>query len=121
MLRETTARSAPPMGEGPAPVGRPPRHRSSAPAGALTRLDVRIPLGRRFGLLARLVLERDGEADAEVDDAAVADRDVLTHDLGDPQVPHRLGRVSTALRAAASHDSELTPITSVTRYTLSAM
>src|SRR3954452_10895821 len=29
--------------------------------------------------------------------------------------------VSTALRAAAAHDSLLTPITSVTRYTLSAM
>src|SRR4051812_34106888 len=29
--------------------------------------------------------------------------------------------VSTALRAAASHDSLLTPITSVTRYTPSAM
>jgi hypothetical protein len=32
-----------------------------------------------------------------------------------------LAAVSTALRAAASHDSELTPSTSVTRYTLSAM
>ena len=32
-----------------------------------------------------------------------------------------MAAVSTALRAAASHDSLLTPITSVTRYTLSAM
>src|SRR6185295_15705860 len=32
-----------------------------------------------------------------------------------------LAAVSTALRAAASHDSLLTPITSVTRYTLSAI
>src|ERR1700750_3219050 len=32
-----------------------------------------------------------------------------------------LAAVSTALRAAASHDSLLTPITSVTRYTLSAL
>src|SRR4051794_40209134 len=32
-----------------------------------------------------------------------------------------LAAVSIALRAAASHDSLLTPMTSVTRYTLSAM
>ena len=42
--------------------------------------------------------------------------------LGHPQVPDGIKRsVSTALRAAASHDSLLTPITLVTRYTLSGM
>src|SRR5687768_15549786 len=37
-------------------------------------------------LVPAVVLEGDGEPDAEVHDAAVADRDVLTDDLGDAQV-----------------------------------
>ena len=58
----------------------------------------------RFGgelvrLLAALVLEGDRQADAEAGDGPVLDRDVLPHDLGDPQVADRLpGGLDRALR-----------------------
>ena len=57
-LRETLRhRRAPPVGEGPAPVGRPPRHRPRAQARALARLDLRValavpPLGSKLPGLA---------------------------------------------------------------------
>src|SRR5438105_3605881 len=42
--------------------------------------------------VARLVLERDPEANAVAADRPVLDRHVLPEDLGDAQVAHRLGR-----------------------------
>src|SRR3954454_14232942 len=62
--------------------------------GRVAHYQVTLKIGFRLDerLLARLVLERDREADPEVDGAAVADRDVLTDHLGDPQVADRLRR-----------------------------
>jgi hypothetical protein len=95
------------------PTSMPPSARTSRAAWPLD--------GRARPSVAGFVFERDRESHPEVHDAAVRDRDVLAHDLRDSQIRTVLAAVSTALRAAASHDSELTPITSVTRKTASTI
>ena len=51
----------------------------------------------------------------------VLDDDVLPHDFGHAQVTDGVGRGLDSISSGRSQDSLLTPITSVTRYTLSAM
>src|SRR4051812_20119197 len=62
--------------------------------------------------VARVVLERDRQADPEVDDAAVLDRDVLTQDLGDTEVAdglagRRHGGLGRSLPRLAAHADDL--------------
>ena len=66
-------------------------------------------------LIPGLVLERDRQPHAVGRHGAVLDHDVLAQDLGHAQVAHGLPCGRDRLAAAASQDSLLTPITSVTR------
>ena len=66
-------------------------------------------------LLPGLVLERDREPHAVGRHRAVLDHHVLAQNLGDAQVAHGLAGGLHRTAAAASQDSLLEPITSVTR------